>query len=115
MHQDEHDELWTLLGKARPVEASPFFSRNVLRTLRQERQEMPGLLGWFTRRWTLVAAGGCAAVIAALCFFPKAEKADPVQALAEQVTASPDYQVIEHLDELLNTQANLVWLESSAY
>lgn len=31
----DQDELWDLLGKARPVSVSPFFSRNVLREIRQ--------------------------------------------------------------------------------
>lgn len=31
----DKDELWNLLGKAKPVSVSPFFSRNVLREIRQ--------------------------------------------------------------------------------
>lgn len=32
----EQDDLWELLGKARPVSVSPFFSRNVLREIRRD-------------------------------------------------------------------------------
>ncbi len=115
MNHEEHDDLWRLLSKAKPVAVSTFFARNVLRELRQRRQENPGVFAGALRGWMLLAAGGCAAIIAALTFFPSAEKSDPVLLLAEEVTASPDYQVIGNLDELLDTQANLVWLENSGY
>ena len=35
-HDEEHDELWQLLGKANQPQPSPFFSRNVLRAIREE-------------------------------------------------------------------------------
>ncbi len=44
MNQDEQqplekDPVWSLLAKARKVEVDPFFSRNVLRAVRQLEQE----------------------------------------------------------------------------
>ena len=47
-HDEEHDELWQLLGQARQPQVSPFFSRNVLRAIRKEEASAPGLLGQAT-------------------------------------------------------------------
>lgn len=54
------DELWDLLGKTKPVSVSPFFSRNVLREIRQnpERPWIPRLL----LRW--LGAGALAVLTA---------------------------------------------------
>jgi len=45
----DRDALWDLLGKAGPVSISPFFSRNVLREIRQSagRPAIPA----FVLRW----------------------------------------------------------------
>src|SRR5258705_7738341 len=52
MNHDEHDDLWQLLGKARPPRISPFFSRNVLRAIRAEQPERrAGWLGALWRHW----------------------------------------------------------------
>ena len=115
MNHEEQDALWNLLGKAKPVEVSPFFSRNVLRAIRAEQPEKPGAFAFLLRRWTLLAAGACAVVIAGLALFPKTEKPDAVLLLAQEVSASPDYQVIRNLDELLDSEASSVWLDTSVY
>lgn len=58
-HEEEHDALWELLGQARPTEVSPYFSRNVLRTLRQSqasrRAPWPALLRWLLPASALAA------------------------------------------------------------
>ena len=33
--------------------------------------------------------------------------------LAQEVSVSPDYQVISNLDELLDSERNSIWLEAS--
>jgi hypothetical protein len=63
----ENDPLWDLLGKARqPARPSPFFSRNVLRRVREER---PAPAPRWMPRWLAPAAlallvGGFAASLA---------------------------------------------------
>jgi len=42
---------------------------------------------------------------------PQPAQTDPVAVLAQQVSASPDYQVINHLDELLASEETSVWLD----
>jgi hypothetical protein len=116
MNTDERDELWDLLGKAPEPRVSPFFSRNVLRTIREEEPRRSSWFGWFHRGWQLTAAGACAvAIAAAVHFSQQPEETDPVGLLASQVTASPDLHVIGHLDELLDSELNSVWLDTPAY
>lgn len=47
---NDNDALWKVLGRAKPVEASPYFVRRVLREVRAERQAAPRFqvfLRWF--------------------------------------------------------------------
>ena len=115
MNTEEHDDLWELLGKAKVTKASPFFSRNVLRAIRESQPETVGLLGWLRARWTVAVVSMAAVAVIATVAIERAERPDPLLVLAGQVSASPDYQVINHLDELLDSEHNSVWLEASAY
>jgi hypothetical protein len=136
MNTDDNDRLWELLGKTRQPSVSPFFSRNVLRAIRQESQEedarralffpmaLLGRLGRLTRalhRWTwqLAIAGTC--VIAALitvapAAFLRHHAEAPIQArLAPQIVGNPDYEVIKHLDELVADEESSLWLDDSVH
>lgn len=113
MNTDEHDDLWRLLGQARTQTPSPFFSRNVLRAIREERAEKTGVFAWLRRHWQLGALSTCAALAAALVLTPGPERADQsTAALAESVAQSIDYQVISNLDELIAAEESLAWLEN---
>jgi hypothetical protein len=112
MNTDEHDDLWHLLGKARGPAASPFFSRNVLRVIRTEKQDRTGALAWLRRHWQIPALSTCALVIAGVVLLRPADHSDQTTVrLAEQVSQSIDYQVIANLDELLASEENLAWIE----
>jgi len=133
MKNDEHDELWELLGQARPPEVSPFFSRNVLREVRNLRQEGPTFWSWLKRHWQVPAMTMAAFVLAAGALFeenqgraahsfttkalstPAAMEDPQLLVLAEKVSNSPDYRVIGHLDELLDSEHNSIWLGAEAY
>jgi hypothetical protein len=135
MKTDEHDELWDLLGRARDPEVSPFFSRNVLREVRNLRQERPSFWRWLRRHWQIPAvtlaafalavgavfeenAGGVRSVPTKALSTPMAAVAleDPqLLVMAERVSDSPDYRVIGNLDELLDSEHNSIWLGSDAY
>jgi hypothetical protein len=113
MNTEEHDDLWELLGRAKETKASPFFSRNVLRAIREEESSKVGWFNWLRTRWGLAALGAAAlAVVATVSILPE-QRPDPLIALASQVSASPDYQVISNLDELLDSERNSVWLDAS--
>lgn len=114
MNTEENDELWQLLGKAKAPPALPFFSRNVLRAIREREQDKPGFLVWLRQHWAVASVSTCAiALAAAFALRPMERQPDPVLVLAQQVSASPDYQVISNLDELLDTERNSIWLEAS--
>jgi hypothetical protein len=114
MNTEEHDDLWRLLGRAKSPTVSPFFSRNVLRAIREEGQERPGFLVWLRRHWRVAAISTCAVVISAgVVLVHEEQSSDPDVLLAQQVSVSPDYQVISNLDELLDSEHNSVWLEAS--
>ena len=141
MNTDEQDDLWRLLGHAKAPSVSPYFSRNVLRAIREEEQEKPRVRFWLQWRWLALSATACGLLVAAGLSFhaghrpqgtqvaetesgavvapaadptlihPQPAQADPVAVLAQQVSASPDYQVINHLDELLASEETSVWLD----
>jgi len=114
MKIDEQDDLWDLLGHAKAPAVSPFFSRNVLRAIREEKQENPRILAVLSWRWLMVSACVCGLLAASglnLRNNHQSAQADTVTQLAQQVSSSPDYQVINHLDELLASEETSVWLD----
>ncbi len=111
MNTDEQDDLWSLLGRAKTTDVSPFFSRNVLRAIREQ-----DTVKWWQRGWQpLVRAGACASVLLlatiTAVYHTRSSQTETVSRLAQQVSMSPDYQVINHLDELLASEETSVWLE----
>jgi len=114
MNTEEHDDLWELLGKARKPTVSPYFSRNVLRAIRETQQEKRGIMHWLRVRWAVAAVGACVVAISgfALIPHPAPQQAEQITLLAQQFSSSPDYQVVNHLDELLDSEKNSVWLEN---
>jgi hypothetical protein len=50
-----------------------------------------------------------------VALIPSPEPVDPVILLAQEVSSSPDYQVISNLDELLDMEASSAWLDTSVY
>ncbi len=130
MKADDNDKLWELLGKTRPPEVSPFFSRNVLRAIRQEGEARPAVswpgaaLARSLRRWMwqFALGGTCAAAVAAtlVTAFPGAfvrhhHTASVQSGLARQIVGNPDYEVINHLDELVADEESSLWLDDSAH
>lgn len=116
---EPHDELWQLLGKARRPEPSPFFARNVLRAVREEQASarLGGKSWWPRRAWSAAAlSGACAAGI--LCWFQLSQRtatehAPLARGVAQQIVATPDYEVITHLDELAANEESSLWLDDS--
>ena len=115
------DGLWRLLGSARTPKVSPFFARNVLREVRVLKQEQPGFFATLLRRWRLTlatAAAGCIALAAAFHFLDgdlRERQVDSLAAIVEQVSDSPDYFVINDLDDLLASEESSVWLDNSVH
>ncbi len=115
MNSDEHDNLWNLLGKVREPRVSPFFARNVVRAIREGSTPAGSAWEWLCARWRLVAISAAAVAVVSAMSIEFAQRPDPVYVLASRVSASPDLQVISHLDELLDSEQNSVWLDGSTY
>ena len=131
---EDRDELWALLGKARPVKASPAFARDVLRRVRMEQPERePGFLEWLRAGSNWVGFAGAVAAIALVVLSAQRgapERAEFVAsdsggaaALAQvsavnseidEVVESAEFGVIANLDVLLAMDENDLWLEASA-
>jgi hypothetical protein len=122
MKHEEHDDLWELLGRARPAKASPMFSRNVLRAVRQlEPEKKHGLVDWLQAGWNWLAVTGAAAAVVLLAFGLRTSPTDtprqvaslsPDNAVLEEVLRSPDLTVIANLDMLVAMDDNDLWLDS---
>ena len=128
MKTDDNDKLWELLGKAQAPTVSPFFSRNIVRAIRQEVAPRRSLFSRFTaslRRWTWqYALAGTCAVAALIAVHPSISPTFSFRhhhaavakspSLEIQIVANPDYEVINHLDELVADEESSVWLDDSS-
>ena len=118
---DEPDDLWKLLGQARQRKVSPFFARNVVRKIRALRQERPGFFGMLSRHCRLTVASAAIGCVGALAAFQLAgnisqtRQIDSLVAITEQISDSPDFFVINDLDDLLASEESSVWLDNSVH
>jgi hypothetical protein len=113
MNTEEQDDLWRLLGKAGTPSVSPFFSRNVVRAARESAQEKFWVVAWLRSHWAIAAVGACAMLVSGFVLIPRpAPQSEQITLLAKQFSTSPDYQVVNHLDELLDSEKNSVWLDN---
>jgi hypothetical protein len=123
MNHDERDNLWDLLGKARPVRPSPAFTQQVLRAVRMSEPEPePSFWAWLRSGWNWAALTGAAAAVVLVIAgtqMPRQPESAARQTAGldattiEEVVASPDFAVIANLDLLLAMEDNDVWLEAS--
>jgi len=110
------DPLWDLLGKARTVEVSPYFARNVLREVRRTQQAgrpsetVPGWSSILFKRWRLVLAAA-----AALCVVAATSTVFFQDHKNTLVLRSGDVEVICNLDELLASEDSALWLKKTVY
>ena len=107
----ETDELWDLLGNARQVEVSPFFSRNVLREIRLAQAQARPVFS-LLRRWRLALVSATALVMVATTGVVLLQDRDGVGALAQNPN---DTEIVNNLQELLAYEDSKIWLEKSVY
>ena len=116
MRREDDEKLWDLLGQASLPEASPFFARNVVRTVRQRPAFLDSIAGWF-RLSRLVPAATLAMAMIVMAFVaqkPETELVsindpDPVAQIDPQ-----DYEVVADLDELIASDENALWDDNSS-
>jgi hypothetical protein len=117
MNDPERDDLWELLGKAKPPKVSPFFARNVLREARNldSGQAPAWRRAWLQWRWPALGATAALAALLALGPLGTPPAADAPAAPAPTASAEAldpaDFDVIVNLDELLALDSTSTWLE----
>jgi hypothetical protein len=118
MKNEEHDELWELLGKARKPKVSSFFAANVMRKVREEAAKPGGFEAfalWLRRKWFIPAtAAACALVVFAM--LPEQPSVRPsddsLDEMALAVAETSDLHLIVDLDTLVAADNNAVWFEA---
>jgi hypothetical protein len=122
MNHDEQDNLWQLLGRARPAKARPAFVQNVLRAARMSEPEREaGFFEWLRQGWNWLAMTAAVAVIVlvAIGSQPKQPAASAIAAheaaVIDAALRSGDFAVVNNLDVLLALDDSNVWLESSLH
>ena len=114
MKREDDQELWDLLGQASEPTVSPFFARNVLRQVRQERGWRDRLSDWLTPRRLVPAAAVALAITAAAISIQQPTTtpiaSEPVPEVIAQLDEI-DYQVVADLDALLAMEEDSLWTD----
>lgn len=116
--ENERDELWDLLGKAKPTMVSPFFARNILRKIHESAPARVGIFRRLITNWRLGLATSMALLVfvsAGRQWLPSRHASSGMIAAASEIADDTDYEVIDHLDEMLASEEESVWLEKSVY
>ncbi len=111
MDREDDKKLWDILGRLSEPTLSPFFARNVVRSVRQEATPFERARNWFSLR-RLVAASAVAVVVIGIAVAthhpvsqtPAVNGSDVVAKIDPQ-----DYDVVADLDELIAWDENSVW------
>ncbi|MBA3560682.1 MAG: hypothetical protein H0W30_19050 [Gemmatimonadaceae bacterium] len=111
MKREDDQELWDLLGKAPQPAPSPFFSRNVVRKVREQGDWRDIIARWFTSGKLIPATAVALAVgFAAMWIEPHggAPETDNLPAVVTVIDPQ-DYDVVFDLDNLLAAEDDNVW------
>ncbi len=111
MDREDDKQLWDILGRIPEAKLSPFFARNVVRSLREEPTRFERMRVWLSWR-RLAAASAVVALVIGMAIathrpvsqMPATNDADLVAKIDPQ-----DYDVVADLDELIAWDENSVW------
>jgi hypothetical protein len=111
MKRDDDQQLWELLGRARPVQVSPFFARNVLRKLREGGGRLESLRRLLRPRALIPATGLAVAIIAAILTMHRPASVNSGEKIPDVIVSidPQDYDVVADLDELITTDDDNPW------
>jgi len=113
MDREDDKELWDVLGRVPEATLSPFFSRNVVRSVRQEATRFDRMRSWFSWR-RLAAASAVLIVVIGMAIAPH-HPVSQTKALNDPDLVAKidpqDYDVVADLDELIAWDENSVWEE----
>ena len=117
MKREDDEQLWDLLGRTPGPRPSPFFARNVLRRIRQEPQRTAAWWRLWLSPKRLVPVSAVALAFAAAVIFthnpptrPAGNDLDPIIARIDV----QDYEVVADLDDLLASNDNNLWDDTSS-
>jgi hypothetical protein len=108
MRREDDEQLWAFLGRLPPPKLSPFFSRNVVRGVR-EASPAPRSSRWL--RWLIPASVATIALITGLVGLHR-PAISPTQTSDVDVVAEidpQDYEVVADLDQLVASDENSLW------
>jgi hypothetical protein len=100
---EENDALWKLLGRARQVEASPYFARRVVSAVRSQ-ETAPRLSLRVLLRW-LIPSAACAALALGWLIHQHQQDDDIFDA---------DFDRAADLQSLVASDDSLAWLDDPA-
>jgi anti-sigma-K factor RskA len=111
MDREDDKELWDILGHVPEPTLSPFFGRNVVRSVRPETNRLDRMRSWLSWR-RLAAASAVVIVVIGMAIAthhpvpqtPAVKDSDVVAKIDPQ-----DYDVVADLDELIAWDENSVW------
>lgn len=111
MEREDDQQLWDLLDRARPTEVSPFFARNVVRTIRAHEQGTGWHRGWLNPRKLIPATAVAVAVAAAMLMSHRPASLKLVDDTPDAIAAidPQDYDVVADLDELMAADESTQW------
>ncbi|HEU5247833.1 MAG TPA: hypothetical protein VFU09_12150 [Candidatus Udaeobacter sp.] len=113
MDREDDKQLWDILGRIPEPTLSPFFARNVVRSVRQEATRFERMRTWFSWR-RLAAASAVVIVVIGMAIATHHPVSQTRAANDSDVVAKidpQDYDVVADLDELIAWDENSVWEE----
>ncbi|MGE5209237.1 MAG: hypothetical protein ACM3KL_07910 [Alphaproteobacteria bacterium] len=113
MEPQDDKKLWDFLGRLPEPTLSPFFARNILRTIRQEPTHFERLRNRFGV-WRLVGASTVAVLVIGLALVTHHPGPQTAPSSDSDVVAKvdpQDYDVVADLDALIAWDENSVWEE----
>jgi len=111
MKREDDQPLWDLLGRTRPKEVSPFFARNVVRTIRGHEHGTGWLRGWLSPRKLIPATAVAVAVTAAMLMAHRPASLKRANDMPDVIAAidPQDYDVVADLDDLMAADESSLW------
>jgi hypothetical protein len=111
MDREDDKQLWDILGRVPEPKLSPFFARNVVRSVREEATRFDRMRGWFSWR-RLTAASAVVVLVIGMAIATHHPVSQTTAANDSDAVAKidpQDYDVVADLDELIAWDENSVW------
>ncbi|PYK21021.1 MAG: hypothetical protein DME55_00590 [Verrucomicrobia bacterium] len=113
MDLEDDKQLWDILGRVSEPKLSPFFARNVVRSVRQEATRFDRMRSWLS--WRRLAAASAVLIVAIGMAVAMHHPVSQTKAANDSDVVAKidpqDYDVVADLDELIAWDENTVWEE----